>query len=67
MKDYGDLHFPQVEDDDPVGGVKHVRAVGRANQRLSEAVKKAKTDGHCSVVLGGDHRSEVGDSCGNDP
>ncbi|XP_008313201.1 arginase-1 [Cynoglossus semilaevis] len=60
VKDYGDLHFPQVEDDDPVGGVKHVRAVGRANQRLSEAVKKAKTDGHCSVVLGGDHSLAIG-------
>lgn len=55
MKDYGNLTFEDIEDE-PVGGVKHVRAVGRANQRLSEAVRDIKMDGRVSVMLGGDHR-----------
>lgn len=56
MKDYGNLTFEDLAEDEPVGGVKHVRAVGRANQRLSEAVRAVKMDGRVSVVLGGDHR-----------
>lgn len=56
VKDYGNLTFEEFEDDEPVGGVKHVRAVGGANQRLSEAVRAVKMDGRVSVMLGGDHR-----------
>lgn len=56
MKDYGDLIFEEVADDEPVWGVKHVRAVGGANLRLSEAVRAMKNNGHVSLVLGGDHR-----------
>lgn len=56
MKDYGNLTFEEVEDDEPVGRVKCARAVGSANQRLSEAVQAVKRDGHTSVMLGGDHR-----------
>lgn len=56
MKDYGNLTFEEVADDEPVCGVKRVRAVGRANQRLSEAVRAVKKDGYVSVMLGGDHR-----------
>lgn len=56
MKDYGNLTFEDIAEDEPVGGVKHVRAVGRANQRLSEAVRAVKMDGWVSVMLGGDHR-----------
>lgn len=56
MKDYGNLTFEDIAGDEPVGGVKHVRAVGRANQRLSEAVRAVKMDGRVSVMLGGDHR-----------
>lgn len=56
MKDYGNLTFEEVTEDEPVRGVKRVRAVGRANQRLSEAIWTAKKDGHVSVMLGGDHR-----------
>lgn len=57
MKDYGNLVFDEVVNDEPVGLVKCARAVGGANQRLSEAVKSVKRDGHTSVMLGGDHRS----------
>lgn len=56
VKDYGNLTFEDLVEDEPVGGVKHVRAVGRANQRLSEAVRAVKMDGRVSVMLGGDHR-----------
>lgn len=56
VKDYGNLTFEEVMEDEPVRGVKHVRAVGRANQRLSEAVQAVKKDRHVSVMLGGDHR-----------
>lgn len=56
MKDYGNLTFEDLEEDEPVGGVKNVRAVGGANQRLSEAVRTVKMDGRVSVMLGGDHR-----------
>lgn len=57
MKDYGNLTFENVALDEPVKGSKSVRTVGSANQRLSEAVKAVKRDGHTAVMLGGDHRS----------
>lgn len=62
MKDYGNLSYEEVLPDEPVGRVKHPRAVGDANRRLSEAVRAVKRDGHTAVVLGGDHRfvSNVG-------
>lgn len=58
VKDYGNLMFEDVTVDEPVGTVKCVRAVGSANQRLSEAVQGVKRDGHTAVMLGGDHRSK---------
>uniref|UniRef100_H2RY06 Arginase n=2 Tax=Takifugu rubripes TaxID=31033 RepID=H2RY06_TAKRU len=60
VKDYGNLTFEELEEDEPVGGVKHVRAVGGANQRLSEAVRAVKMDGRVSVMLGGDHSLAIG-------
>ncbi|TKS89280.1 Arginase-1 [Collichthys lucidus] len=59
-KDYGNLTFDEFPDDEPVGQVKNVRAVGSANQRLSEAVKAVKKDGHTTVMLGGDHSLAIG-------
>ncbi|CAF90988.1 unnamed protein product, partial [Tetraodon nigroviridis] len=56
----GLLHRLQELEDEPVGGVKHVRAVGRANQTLSEAVRAVKMDGRVSVMLGGDHSLAIG-------
>ncbi|XP_070846671.1 arginase-1 [Chaetodon trifascialis] len=60
VKDYGNLTFEEVVEDEPVGLVKHARAVGSANQRLSEAVQAVKRDGHTSVMLGGDHSLAIG-------
>ncbi|XP_062270098.1 arginase-1 isoform X2 [Platichthys flesus] len=60
VKDYGNLQFEEVVDDEPVGRVKRVRAVGSANQRLSEAVQAVKRDGHTTVMLGGDHSLAIG-------
>ncbi|KAM9336377.1 arginase-1 [Symphorus nematophorus] len=60
VKDYGNLTFDEVLDDKPVGKVKRPRAVGSANQRLSEAVQAVKKDGHTSVMLGGDHSLAIG-------
>ncbi|KAM8730675.1 arginase-1 [Acanthopagrus schlegelii] len=60
VKDYGNLTFEEVADDEPVGQVKRVRAVGGANQRLSEAVRAVKKDGRTSVMLGGDHSLAIG-------
>lgn len=56
VKDYGNLTFEEPSADEPVGRVQHVRAVGSANQRLSEAVQAVKGDGRVSLMLGGDHR-----------
>lgn len=56
VKDYGNVAFEDVVVDEPIGRVKCVRAVGGANQRLSEVVQAVKRDGRTSVMLGGDHR-----------
>ncbi|KAM4525391.1 arginase-1 [Odontesthes bonariensis] len=60
VKDYGNLVFEEVADDKPVGALRSVRAVGSANQRLSEAVRAVKKDGHTAVMLGGDHSLAIG-------
>ncbi|KAM9773247.1 arginase-1 isoform X1 [Syngnathus typhle] len=60
VKDYGNLTFEDVLPDEPVGRVKHPRAVGNANLRLSEAVRAVKRNGHTAVVLGGDHSLAIG-------
>uniref|UniRef100_A0A673CIH2 Arginase n=1 Tax=Sphaeramia orbicularis TaxID=375764 RepID=A0A673CIH2_9TELE len=60
VKDYGNLQFEEFADDEPVGVVKNAKAVGSANQRLSEAVHAIKKDGHTSVMLGGDHSLAIG-------
>ncbi|XP_015227306.1 PREDICTED: arginase-1-like [Cyprinodon variegatus] len=60
VKDYGNLTFEDFVLDEPVRGSKRVRAVGSANQRLSEAVQTVKRDGHTAVVLGGDHSLAIG-------
>ncbi|MED6241183.1 argininosuccinate synthetase [Ataeniobius toweri] len=60
VKDYGNLTFEDIAVDEPVRGSKSVRAVGSANQRLSEAVQAVKKDGHTAVMLGGDHSLAIG-------
>ncbi|XP_056221395.1 arginase-1 [Seriola aureovittata] len=60
VKDYGNLAFEEVVDDEPVGRVKCARAVGSANKRLSDAVQAVKREGHTTVMLGGDHSLAIG-------
>ncbi|XP_051928352.1 arginase-1 [Hippocampus zosterae] len=60
VKDYGNLSYEEVLPDEPVGRVKHPRAVGDANRKLSQAVRAVKRDGHTAVVLGGDHSLAIG-------
>ncbi|KAI4895366.1 hypothetical protein NFI96_015946 [Prochilodus magdalenae] len=60
VKDYGNLTFEDVPSDEPVGKAKRPRAVGRANQQLSDAVRRVKSDGHTCVMLGGDHSLAIG-------
>ncbi|KAM9424120.1 arginase-1 [Pholidichthys leucotaenia] len=60
VKDYGNLTFEDVGADEPLGLLKCVRAVGSANQRLSEAMKMVKEDGHTAMMLGGDHSLAIG-------
>ncbi|KAM6951346.1 arginase-1 [Aplochiton taeniatus] len=60
VKDYGNLAFEEMANDEPIGRVKRPRAVGSANQRLAEAVQTVKQDGHTCVMLGGDHSLAIG-------
>lgn len=60
VKDYGNLTFQDMSPDEPMGLLKSVRAVGAANQKLSEAVRAVKEDGHTVVMLGGDHSLAIG-------
>ncbi|KAJ7987636.1 hypothetical protein DPEC_G00328540 [Dallia pectoralis] len=65
VKDYGNLAFEEVTNDEPVGNVKRPMAVGCANERLSAAVRAIKLDGHTSVMLGGDHSLAIGSILGH--
>ncbi|XP_062388513.1 arginase-1 isoform X2 [Sardina pilchardus] len=60
VKDYGNVAFEEVANDDPIGNVKRPLAVGRANEQLANAVSRVKRDGHTSVMLGGDHSLAIG-------
>ncbi|XP_064806926.1 arginase, hepatic-like isoform X2 [Oncorhynchus masou masou] len=60
VRDYGNVTFEEVANDEPIGNVKRPRAVGSANQRLSAAVHAVKNDGHTCVMLGGDHSLAIG-------
>ncbi|XP_017566022.2 arginase-1 [Pygocentrus nattereri] len=60
VKDYGNLTFEDVSNDEPIGNTKSPRAVGRANQQLANAVQRVKSDGHTCVMLGGDHSLAIG-------
>ncbi|XP_021431511.1 arginase-1 isoform X2 [Oncorhynchus mykiss] len=60
VRDYGNVTFEEVANDEPIGNVKRPRAVGSANQRLSAAVHTVKNDGHTCVMLGGDHSLAIG-------
>nr|AKA60700.1 arginase type 1 [Heteropneustes fossilis] len=60
VKDYGNLKFEEVTNDQPIGRPKTPRAVGLANKQVADAVQKIKKDGHTCVMLGGDHSLAIG-------
>ncbi|KAI1886944.1 hypothetical protein AGOR_G00200980 [Albula goreensis] len=65
VRDYGNLKFEDVADDEPIGKVKRPRTVGRANQQLADAVHTIKKDGHTCLMLGGDHSLAIGSILGH--
>ncbi|XP_052466789.1 arginase-1-like [Carassius gibelio] len=65
VKDYGNLTFEEVPNDEPVGRLKTPRAVGRANELLAGAVQKVKSHGNTCVMLGGDHSLAIGSIFGH--
>ncbi|XP_058649245.1 arginase-1 isoform X2 [Onychostoma macrolepis] len=65
VKDYGNLTFEDVPNDEPVGRLKSPKAVGRANELLAGAVQKIKSDGNTCVMLGGDHSLAIGSISGH--
>ncbi|KAI5618096.1 arginase-1 [Silurus asotus] len=60
VKDYGNLKFEDLPDDEPFGSTKRPRAVGLANKQVADAVQRVKNDGHTCVMLGGDHSLAIG-------
>nr|XP_006638730.2 PREDICTED: arginase-1 isoform X1 [Lepisosteus oculatus] len=65
VKDYGDLKFEDVPNDEPLGRVKMPKTVGSANKQLADAVKTVKKNGQTCVVLGGDHSLAIGSIYGH--
>ncbi|XP_051530512.1 arginase-1 [Myxocyprinus asiaticus] len=65
VKDYGNLTFEEVPEDEPVGRVRTPRVVGRANELLAGTVQKIKNDGKTCVMLGGDHSLAIGSISGH--
>ncbi|KAJ8365597.1 hypothetical protein SKAU_G00144280 [Synaphobranchus kaupii] len=65
VRDYGNLKFENVPDDEPIGKVLRPRSVGRANEQLADAVRAIKKDGHTCVMLGGDHSLAIGSILGH--
>ncbi|XP_056325587.1 arginase-1 [Danio aesculapii] len=65
VKDYGNVMFENVPNDESIGRLKTPRAVGRANELLSGAVQKIKSDGNTCVMLGGDHSLAIGSISGH--
>ncbi|XP_053315229.1 arginase-1 [Spea bombifrons] len=65
VKDYGDLQFSDVPNDDPYQNVKNPRTVGQATEKLANAVAEVKKSGRVCLVLGGDHSLAVGTIAGH--
>ncbi|KAG7325465.1 hypothetical protein KOW79_011781 [Hemibagrus wyckioides] len=60
VKDYGNLIFEEVSNDEAFRRTKQPRAVGLANKQVADAVQRVKSDGHTCVMLGGDHSLAIG-------
>uniref|UniRef100_A0A8C5M9G8 Arginase n=1 Tax=Leptobrachium leishanense TaxID=445787 RepID=A0A8C5M9G8_9ANUR len=65
VKDYGDLHFDYIPNDEPFGIVKNPRTVGSATEKLSIAVSDIKKSGKTCLTLGGDHSLALGTISGH--
>lgn len=65
VRDYGNLKFEDVPDDEAIGKVRRPRSVGRANEQLANAVQAIKKDGRTCVMLGGDHSLAIGSIFGH--
>ncbi|KAM8945537.1 arginase-1 [Pelodytes ibericus] len=65
VKDYGDLQFSDVPNDSPFQNVKNPRTVGKATEKLANAVTEVKRAGRACLVLGGDHSLAVGTIAGH--
>ncbi|KAG9493513.1 hypothetical protein GDO78_001422, partial [Eleutherodactylus coqui] len=65
VKDFGDLHFPELPNDEPFQNVKNPRAVGQAAENVANAVAEVKKTGRVCLTLGGDHSLAVGTIAGH--
>ncbi|XP_043920512.1 arginase-1 [Protopterus annectens] len=65
VKDYGDLKFEDVPNDEAFGIVKNPRTVGKANEVLAKTVAKVQQDGRLCITMGGDHSLGVGTIAGH--
>ncbi|XP_072265014.1 arginase-1 [Pyxicephalus adspersus] len=65
VKDYSDLHFPELPQDEPFQNVKNPRTVGLATEKVANAVTEVKKTGRICLTLGGDHSLAVGTITGH--
>uniref|UniRef100_A0A6I8SBC1 Arginase n=1 Tax=Xenopus tropicalis TaxID=8364 RepID=A0A6I8SBC1_XENTR len=65
VRDYGDLDFPDVPNDITFNNVKNPRTVGKATEKLANAVTAVKKADRTCLVIGGDHSLAVGTIAGH--
>ncbi|KAM4040692.1 arginase-1 [Anomaloglossus baeobatrachus] len=65
VEDFGDLHFPELPNDEPFQNVKNPRAVGQATEKVANTVADVKKAGRVCLTLGGDHSLAVGTIAGH--
>ncbi|KAG8582702.1 hypothetical protein GDO81_008168 [Engystomops pustulosus] len=65
VKDFGDLHLPELPNDEPFQNVKNPRTVGQATEKVAKAVAEVKKTGRVCLTLGGDHSLAVGTIAGH--
>ncbi|XP_056419286.1 arginase-1 isoform X2 [Hyla sarda] len=65
VKDFGDLQFPELPNDEPFENVKNPRTVGQATEKVANAVAEIKKTGRVCLTLGGDHSLAVGTIAGH--
>ncbi|XP_063297250.1 arginase-1 [Pelobates fuscus] len=65
VKDYGDLNFVDIPNDQPFENVKNPLTVGNATEKLANAVADIKKSGRVCLTLGGDHSLALGTIAGH--